>query len=49
MQRCPYDFLNVSPGDVHRLQPSTGEAHCGDPGLYSVFGPRFWGRRRSMF
>ena len=27
----------------------TGEAYCGDPGLYSVFGPRFWGCRRSMF
>ena len=28
---------------------ATGEAYCGDPGLYSVFGPHFWGRRRSMF
>lgn len=25
----------------------TGEAHCGDPGLRSVFSPHFWGRQIS--
>ena len=41
----PMPLTNVS----NWINPNTGEAHCGDPGLYSVFGPRFWGRRRSMF